>query len=259
MFHFVLNDCWHVDNRIPPKGFTGGGDLEVRPVGYSYPETSPGSGILVHYDLTDYSIPIPPGTSGPVTVSAALRYQTVSKDYVEFLLRESNTHGFPADCIERSSGFPAQTRAEILHDMWNLYGKSAPVEMASASGQAAVLGATPGEASSPSTPMLVTAYDKALGDITLSYTPACESSDHTVYYGNLADVSTMTYSGQVCGLGVDGAATLNPGNGSFYWVIVANDGSVEGSYGKDSAGVERPEDATLATCSFTQDLVGRCD
>ena len=29
-FHFVLNNCWAIDNRIPPLGFTGGADLETQ-------------------------------------------------------------------------------------------------------------------------------------------------------------------------------------------------------------------------------------
>ena len=135
IFHFVLNDCIALDNRIPPLGFTGGADLETRPVGHIYPETAPGSGILVNYDVTPYSIPIPGGTEGPVTVTAALRYQTASKEYFDFLLAESDEHGFPNDCIPRnaSPGTQDRTRAEYLAEVWNSYGKSPPVEMVTAS------------------------------------------------------------------------------------------------------------------------------
>ena len=45
IFHFVLNNCIKQDNRIPPLGFTGGSSIEMRPVAYTYPETSPGSGV----------------------------------------------------------------------------------------------------------------------------------------------------------------------------------------------------------------------
>ncbi|MEN8006283.1 MAG: FlgD immunoglobulin-like domain containing protein [Candidatus Krumholzibacteriota bacterium] len=129
MFHFVLNDCYELDNRIPPLGFTGMSDPETQPVNYSYPETSPGSGILVNYDTTGYSVPVPVGTVSPLTISATLYYQTISKEYVEFLETEAITNGFPNDCIERSSGFPTKTRAGLLKDMWLAYGKSAPVDM----------------------------------------------------------------------------------------------------------------------------------
>jgi len=133
LFHFVLNDCVALDNRIPPLGFTGGSDLETRPVAYSYPETSPGSGVLVNHDVVPYAIPIPSGLTGEVSVTATLRYQTASKEYVDFLLDESTTNQFPDDCIPRSqTGMPDMNRAEILHDVWTRYGRSAPVAMATA-------------------------------------------------------------------------------------------------------------------------------
>lgn len=131
LFHFVQNDCIALDNRIPPKGFTGGGSLETRPVGYVYPEAAPG--ILSHSDVTTYAIPMPANVVTPVTISATLRYQTTSKEYVEFLLDEATTHAFPDDCLPRSSGLPGTTRAGVLHDMWQTYGRAAPVTMAAAS------------------------------------------------------------------------------------------------------------------------------
>jgi hypothetical protein len=140
IFHFVLNDCIELDNRIPPLGFTGGDDIETRPVGYHYPETSPGSGKLVNFDVTDYLVPVPEGTVGPVTVTATLRYQTSSKEYIDFLVAQSDEHQFPNDCIDRNgaSGPQNMTRAEILEDMWNRYDRSPPVEMASDGGSATV-------------------------------------------------------------------------------------------------------------------------
>lgn len=137
VFHFVLDDCIALDNRVPPLGFTGGDDLETRPVAYSYPETSPGSGILVNYDDTDYAVPIPAGALTPLTVRATLRYQTSSKEYIEFLRNEGQSEGFSDDCITRSVGWswpppgdPMQ-RGEFLHYLWDNGTKSAPVDMAS--------------------------------------------------------------------------------------------------------------------------------
>ena len=135
LFHFVLNNCIVIDNRIPPLGFTGGTDLETRPVGYSYPETSPGSGILVNYDVTRYDIPVPVDAPDPITVEATLRFQVASKEYVEFLLDQAVDNSFPDDCIPRNGGTPTMSRGELLHDMWTRYGRSPPVDMGSASGQ----------------------------------------------------------------------------------------------------------------------------
>ena len=128
-FHFVLNNCFVIDNRIPPLGFTGGADIETQPKSYTYPETSPGSGVLVNYDVTTYTVPVPVDAPGPITVTATLNFQLVSKDYVEFLLDQSNKNGFADDCIPRTTGLPGMTRAEILYDMWQRYNRAAPVAM----------------------------------------------------------------------------------------------------------------------------------
>ncbi|MEZ5332448.1 MAG: hypothetical protein R2991_10450 [Thermoanaerobaculia bacterium] len=147
IFHFVLNDCIVVDNRIPPLGFTGGSDPETRPVAYTYPEASPG--VLVNYDDTEYAVPIPVDATSPVTVRATLRYQTASKEYVDFLLEQAQTHDFPDDCLSRSSAATAllppvgqRSRGEILHHFWSdadpALAKSPPVDMVQAEGDTAV-------------------------------------------------------------------------------------------------------------------------
>jgi len=133
LFHFVLNNCIALDNRIPPAGFTGMNDIETRPVNYTYPETSPGSGILVNHDDTNYTVQIPGSASGTLTVEATLQYQTTSDDYVEFLLDQAVDNGFPDDCIPRSTGLPDMSRGEILHDMWTRYNRAPPVPMATVS------------------------------------------------------------------------------------------------------------------------------
>ena len=130
LFHFVLNNCVALDNRIPPKGFTGGGSLETNPVGYTYPEVAPG--ILSNTDVTTYSIPVPANVVTPVSLTATLQYQTTSKEYVEFLLDEAIDNAFPNDCIPRSTGLPGTTRAGVLYDMWQDHGRAAPVSMTTA-------------------------------------------------------------------------------------------------------------------------------
>lgn len=133
MFHFVLNDCVAGDNRIPPLGFRpasaedpNGYDLRPVPVG-SYPETAPGSGVLVNYDRVDYSATIPVGTPAPLTATARLYYQTASKEYVEFLRRTAVANGFPGE-NELCSGGPLRpfavgpqrlSRGEFLHGAWS--------------------------------------------------------------------------------------------------------------------------------------------
>ena len=258
IFHFAANNCIALDNRIPPLGFRGGTDLEVRPVGYVYPETAPGSGVLVNYDVTSYSIPVPEGAVSPITVQAELRYQTTSKEYVEFQRDQALALGFPNDCIARVGGLPNQTRGELLHGMWTSYGRSAPVTMGSAAGSATIIAATtPGEASATAN-MQVTAYNRASGDVTISYQPACGSTDHAVYVGNLTDLSTMAFSESFCGRGIAGSTTFHPSGAKVFWVIVGQDGAHEGSYGRNSHGVERPESTGLSGCNVPQDLSSPC-
>jgi hypothetical protein len=142
-FHFVLNDCIAKDNRIPPLGFTGGNDLETRPVpvGY-YPQTSPGSGVLVNYDDTTYAIPVPPGTTTPITVTVRLKHQIATKEYIEFLKNQSDEHNFPSEDVmcadNRPSGLDVgpqdKSRGEFMFDLWGANGRSPPVTMATASG-----------------------------------------------------------------------------------------------------------------------------
>ena len=137
IFHFALNNCIVIDNRIPPLGFTGAADPETQPVDYSYPETSPGSGILVNYDITSYEIPVPEDAPDPITVEANLFFQVASKEYVEFLRDQAVDNAFPDDCIPRNGGTPSMSRGEILYDMWTRYDRSPPVDMGGTSGQIA--------------------------------------------------------------------------------------------------------------------------
>jgi hypothetical protein len=117
--------------------------------------------------------------------------------------------------------------------------------------------ATPGE-SGRAVPLKVTAYNRASGALTISYGSACSATNNTVEYGPLVGVRTYTYSGQVCSIGTAGTATFTLPAGSLYFLVVGNATTVEGSYGTNSAGVERPEDVGVA-CPIPQNLVGRCD
>jgi hypothetical protein len=147
-FHFVLNNCIAKDNRIPPLGFTGGADLEMRPVAYSYPPTSPGSSRLVNFDETVYTIPLPTGTTGAVDVTATLKFQIASDDYITFLRDQAVEGAFEPENTMCSTGpnrpFTVgpqnQTRGEYMFDLWSdpAYGRSPPEDMVSATGSISV-------------------------------------------------------------------------------------------------------------------------
>jgi hypothetical protein len=104
-FHFVLNDTIYKDNRIPPRGFTNANfeTIQSEPVDYSYGDGE-------YWDDTDYLLP---GITAYVEVT--LYYQTISKDYVEFLQSENRTNDW----------------GNTFYDLWAANGKSAPVVMGS--------------------------------------------------------------------------------------------------------------------------------
>jgi len=126
-FHFILNDCIAKDNRIPPLGFTGGGDPRLQPVGASYAD---------NVDTVDYAIPLPAGAAGPLQVKATLRFQVASRDYVEFLRDQAVERGFASEdamCGRTADVGPrGRSRGQYVFELWNDYGRSPPVDMASA-------------------------------------------------------------------------------------------------------------------------------
>jgi len=132
MFHFVLNDCIALDNRIPPLGFKPAtaadpNGYDVRPVGVTYAETSPGSGTLVNYDTVPYNLLIPAGTVGPLTATARLYYQTSSNYYIEFLRDEAVEQGFASEndmCVGGpnrpfTAGPQGRTRGQYVYELWS--------------------------------------------------------------------------------------------------------------------------------------------
>ncbi len=104
--------------------------------------------------------------------------------------------------------------------------------------------------------LIVTGRDAGTGLLDVAYTPGCDATDHTIYVGDLAGVSSYAWTGAACGVGASGTATFDPGAGSVFFVVVGTDGAAEGSYGRDGDGVERPEDVGTPGCDLPQDLAG---
>lgn len=106
-FHFVLNDRVEWDNRIPPRGFTNAGftTVQASPVGVYYTDGQ-------HWDDTFYDLP-----AAAQRVTVVLRYQTASREYIEFL-RDTNT---------------TDNTGMVLYTQWAAHGKSSPEAMAAVS------------------------------------------------------------------------------------------------------------------------------
>ena len=114
--------------------------------------------------------------------------------------------------------------------------------------------ASAGSGSPPGEPTLQASYNKGTGEIDVDYTPGCDASEHTIYYGDLASVASYSYAGQTCFVGTSGAASFDPAMDSVFFLVVANDSVKEGSYGSDGGGLQRPEALGLPTCDYLQDL-----
>ena len=81
-FHFVLNDIILKDNRIPPKGFNNEKFAEhlSAPVGATYADGQ-------HWDDLELDLP-----AGCVKVEANLMYQSMSWEYLKFLVEENKSN-----------------------------------------------------------------------------------------------------------------------------------------------------------------------
>jgi hypothetical protein len=90
----------------------------------------------------------------------------------------------------------------------------------------------------------------------LSWTPACNATDHTVYWGTGPIVGGLRWTGAACALGKTGTALFDPGApplGRFiYFAVVGRTSLSEGSYGRSSAGVEQPEAVGVGACDIPQ-------
>ena len=88
-------------------------------------------------------------------------------------------------------------------------------------------------------------------EVTLMWNPSCSvgDTDYGVYEGTVANVRNNNYDhapvgGTLCSTGGMALATFNASAGDQYYLVVPTDTNVEGSYGQDSAAVERPASTT---------------
>lgn len=120
---------------------------------------------------------------------------------------------------------------------------------------------TPGEVSGQGlAPLLVTSLDTTINQIGISFGVTCESTEN-IEYGALEDLPSYTYAGHACdiGSGPNGTWTYPDTPANLFFLVVGTDEVVEGSYGVDSLGAERPPDETSTVCPLPQDLTNRCD
>jgi hypothetical protein len=259
-FHFVLNNAVYNDNRIPPyrMSFDEAERRNALPVPTSqYGDPGPG-GAYDHFAVVPFAIP-----ANAVRAEARLYYQHTSWEYIQFLWKQPTSDPLPASTFLANEG--VNMMDAWLNARWDDNDPnstmSPPVEMASATATVSAVLGVPGEASHQDLPpdLMLADYNGGTGEIDLTYTPACDATDHTIYWGDLADVGSYLYGGAECFAGTSGTASFDPGGGSFFFVIVGNNGVEEGSYGLyNDAGTtdQRDEDVGTPVCDLPRNLAG---
>jgi hypothetical protein len=121
--HLALHDMILSDTRIPPRGFV--------PSETTMPtaeiDFSDGAGGYRHFDEATFTVTAPVDAHGAQKLSARVYYQSMTREYVEFLRTENTT----------------DSRGEELHDIYMATGEAPPILVASAEG-AVDLGERPG-------------------------------------------------------------------------------------------------------------------
>ena len=96
------------------------------------------------------------------------------------------------------------------------------------------------------------------------YTQACGATNHTVFLGigTTIPLAGLAWTSGFCSLGTTGVASFDPGDPLvgqfFYFVMVGQNASQEGSYGHSSGGAEEPEAIAVGLCDLPQSLIGTC-
>ncbi|MFO0617075.1 MAG: multiheme c-type cytochrome [Polyangiaceae bacterium] len=85
--HLVQHDMVLEDTRIPPLGFTA---TETTKIIGAIPYTD-GAGKIVNFDEKTFSVTLPAGFAGAANLSARVYYQSMTKEYVDFLESENTT------------------------------------------------------------------------------------------------------------------------------------------------------------------------
>lgn len=134
-FHFVLNDTLLEDTRIPPEGFTAPEAADIAPLGRDYGD---GAGGYRNYDETSYTLADLCG-EGTLTLRARLRYQSTTREYIEFLRDNADVPSMDPQAGGRSWG-------AVAYEAWQTHGGDLPVDMEEVS---VVLGASPGPCPEP--------------------------------------------------------------------------------------------------------------
>ncbi|HET8948416.1 MAG TPA: PQQ-binding-like beta-propeller repeat protein [Candidatus Polarisedimenticolia bacterium] len=97
--------------------------------------------------------------------------------------------------------------------------------------------------------------------LVVDFGPACNATDHAIYWTAGSGPGPLAWTGSACGLGTGPTATFDPGTpavgSAVYFVVVGRNAATEGSYGRSITGVERPK-ATGTSCDRPQIVATSC-
>ncbi len=107
--------------------------------------------------------------------------------------------------------------------------------------------------------LMVDRSQQVPGDLTLSWQQSCSTDalDYAIYEGTLGDFTSHVQIDCSDDAG-DRIEEITPAPGNTYYLLVAIGGSDEGSYGVDSAGVERPSAALPQDRCLETQLLDAC-
>lgn len=110
------------------------------------------------------------------------------------------------------------------------------------------------DGSGTTTPLSIT--EAGGGDITLSWGASCSGGDNDFeIYEGILDGAFTSHVPVTCSTGGATSRTLTPGAGDRYYIVVPRNTIREGSYGLDSAGLQRP--ASSSAC-LLQEIAQVC-
>ncbi len=173
--HLALTDTIMRDTRIPPAGFRPPAGLE--PIGIDY--SGGANGALRHWDDATYSVTIPVGALGPLTVRVRARYQTTTREYVEMLASANHT----------------DTRGAELLARYEASGRDAPFDMAEAR----------------ATVVITTPSTDAGSDAATDASDAAADAARTDAAGDIADAGHLGGGGGACACRTSGGSARGTG------------------------------------------------
>ncbi len=117
-------------------------------------------------------------------------------------------------------------------------------------------GTVPDGYRSPGQPLTV---DKDDREVVLNWGDSCHAADadFEVYEGTLGDFSSHVR--RFCSTSGETTSRFQPTSGDKYFLVVASNGSVEGSYGTDSEGIQRPTGVVSCRPQVIKESCGQID